>query len=500
MLQSPPGARRDDDPGPLHSRFFTIAIAFLVSLPALAADPTVVRLEIAATPMKVQATGTVTDDSHPNRPGDFLAVAVDVSLSFAPELGEAVLEVASGADDEREVERYLVRRGRVFQVDEQGTEVAAAALGDLAPATVAALHPMVVASALTERRDAAQVVAGSTLLFAWNDELWTVHLDPGTAGAIDRLERRVFDDILGDGVETIRYLRPPVASSQPAVASAGQALDTVVSCWGRELARLRFGAAQPAPAVALTAGDRSRDRARALGRAEMVFTEIAPHQFAADLASLASRVFVVEFADHLALLEGAFSSRVADLLATVVHERFAKPVRYFAFSHLHGQYVGGLRSWVHAGATVLVPPTTAPLPEQMVLARHDLHPDALAREPRPLTVETVAAHRRLADDSNVLDIYQVRSDHTDEYFIFYLPGQRVLLTGDLLFVRPDRALSGRSRTLCTTIADLGLEIDEALVTWPLTGYDIADRVSGRELRAKCAEVDPQHWPTAAASR
>jgi hypothetical protein len=473
---------------------------------------------------EASASGFVTDASHPRRPGDFYRAEVTVRIRVHPALGEASIEVESGEGDAAEVDRYFVRRGRIFQVEEGDAaasdtlrverEVLASSLGDLAAATVAALHPALVAGAMDERRDAvvprgqaraddggAPRVSGSSAaigtldptdyLFAWNDELWTVTIDPERRH-IAQLARRTYHDLLGDGVETIRYEEWPDGPDAPAPRRV------VVTHRGRETARLEFGETtrsiaprrpgDPA-ASAMPSGDRERDRARLIDPSEVAFREVAPRLFAADIASQNTRVMVAEFADHVVVLEGVYNSRNCDRVARRVRERFAKPVRYFSFSHLHGQYIGGVRSWVHDGATVIVPPTTVPLVEEIMAGAHDLRPDALSREPKPLRVETVERKRTLADDTNALEIYNVVSEHTDEYFFFYFPRQRLLMTGDLLFYRPGQPLRGRSKRVCQTVRELGLDVATFYATWPLDGYGTKAVVTAEEFWEACAKSE-----------
>lgn len=87
---------------------------------------------------------------------------------------------------------------------------------------------------------------------------------------------------------------------------------------------------------------------------------------------------------------------------------------------------------------------------------------------------------------NALEIHNVESGHTDEYFIFWFPRQKVLLSGDLLFYRPGKPLTGRSKQLCATIARLGLDVETCIATWPLDGYGTRNVVTGAELREACA--------------
>jgi glyoxylase-like metal-dependent hydrolase (beta-lactamase superfamily II) len=470
-------------------------------------------------PYEISGAGFVTVSSHPMHPGDFSRAEIAVRLMMDPELGEAIIDVVSGEGDEKETDRYFVRRGRIFQIEAAAAgasdgaaadtagvtqaprEIPANNLGDLFPATVAALHPAIVASAMLERRDNVRTSSDpGAHLFAWNDVLWRVTRDEAS-GLVQRLVRRTYDERLGDGEEEVRY-EGWVADGERLLPGS-----VVVSARGRELARIEFGpiehrtpqlvtladSAGPVlsspvdgwPAFAVVDDEADRD-ARVIAERELALREIAPHIFTIDVASMNTRVTVVEFADHLAIVEGVYSSRNCDRIARFVREHFAKPVRWFWFSHLHGQYIGGVRSWIHEGATVLAPPTTAPLIEEMAAAPHTMLPDALelAREDSDddVRVETIAKSRRLADAMNAVEIYNnLESEHTDEYLLTYFPGPKILLTGDLLFYRPGKPLSGRTKKLCEVVAKLGLDVDTYVCTWPLDGFGTKNIVSAADM-------------------
>jgi glyoxylase-like metal-dependent hydrolase (beta-lactamase superfamily II) len=431
-----------------------------------------------AKPYRVYGQGIITDASHPKRPGDVFRADVLFRLQVSPELGEAVFAVDSGDSANRTTDRYYLRRGRLFQLDERDREIAATDLGDVDAATIAALHPALVAAAVCQRRESLRPLGPDRWELAWNDALWTLRCD-AAKGQITSLERRIHHDLRGDGTETITF-----AGWEAGVPRTGH---TVVTAYGREVARLDFESAGTDTMVAVPMGGGEANRARRVAAGRVLPHEIAPHLYTIDLDSLNTRVVVAEFADHLAVLEGAYNSENCDRIAVAVKARLAKPVRWFAFSHIHGQYVGGTRSWVHEGATVLVPPSSAPLVEEVVNARYDLHPDALARDPKPLKLETVKDHLRLEDSTNVLDVYNIdSSQHTDEYLLFYFPQQKVLLTGDLLFYRPGKPLVGRSKKLCDTVRDLKLDVDRYVATWPLSGYGTKNVVTKDEMTQACA--------------
>lgn len=435
-----------------------------------------------AAPYRVTGTGFVTDRGHPMNPSDFQTYNFTAHVTFDPVPGEAVIAFQFAPEDSQKQNnryRYHVRRGRVFQVDDKGAEILPRPVGDVPAAAIAAIHPALVLNALRERPECIRRVEGG-LVFAWNDELWTMDLDPATpANRVTALRFDYASYTYGDQTMEVRYEGWP---ADPNATSPGR---VVVQSLGREVLRADFTTAERADSVGIAMGDRERDRQWVASEAEIVPREIAPHLFSIDLVSLNMRVFVAEFRDYLMVFEGAWDPRNSDPIAARVREHFRKPVRYFAFSHLHSQYVAGTRSWVHEGATVLVPPTTAPMIESMVRQGRRLRPDTLAMEPRPLRMEVLPKRRRIEDRVNTVEVYNVESGHTDEYLIVYFPRQKVLLTGDLLFYRPGKPLSDRSLKLCENVRKLGLDVETYVATWPLEGYGTKNVVTRDEMRAAC---------------
>ncbi len=432
------------------------------------------------TPFTIIGSGFVTDDSHPWHPGYFKKYDMTLRLSVNPELGETVIALEWTDEGKANSEQYYVRRGRLFQIGEDDKEKYAEEFADLSAATVAALHPKIVANAILERRENLKPDNEDGYLFAWNDELWSVEADKET-GRILSLQRRIRNERYGDGSELVHY---DIHSTDSNVLHPKS---VTIKMKGREIARFDFGAIQRQEVVVFPSVDRERDRTWLVSAGDIKFDEIAPHIFKIDLDSVNTRAVVAEFIDYLVVLEGAFNSRICDVIAQKVQERFQKPVKYFAFSHIHGQYVGGVRSWVKEGATIIVPPSTVPLIEEIVKAPFNLYPDALFREPKPLQITTAKEGRRIDDETNALEIYNIESLHTDEYFIFYFPRQKVMMNGDLLFYRPGKPLSDRSMKLCEAVQKLGLDVETYICTWPLSGYDTKNIVSRTEMLEACGK-------------
>lgn len=395
------------------------------------------------------------------RPGDARRFPVTLRISADDALDEYSIAVRDSGDTTSRPDVWYVRGLLVTRADTTGTETVDAPFGDVSAPALAAINPGFVSGPRVRQ--------------------WTLDVFRVT-GPRD-ISRRCFDERMGDVAESIHYDVLPGDSAGAARTTIRRG-DTVVGQF--QLRREPHLTPTPMPPPGPAVHDpETRGTIHSLAPGQVDFTEIVPHVFAIDLDSLNTRVVVAEFTDSLVVLEGAYGSVVCDALADAIRERFHKPVRMFAFSHLHAQYSGGTRSWVHEGATIVIPPSTEPLIRQMVAAPFKLLPDALESDPKPLRILTVPQHLHIEDSMNALDIYNVESGHTDEYFLFHFPRQKVLLTGDLMFLRPGKPFGGRSKQLCATVSKLGLDVDTYVATWPLHGYGTKPIVTRAEFAAAC---------------
>jgi hypothetical protein len=449
-------------------------------------------LALSASPAAAQqawesvADGFITDASHPTRPGDVRTYQVRVRVALDEQTGEAEILITDKAHPERPPDRYYWRRGRVFQSDETGGDLPAGNEADISPAALAVIHPALVATLIRERpenlaRTAAPPGGSETAprhAIANSDVLWqasTAEPSHGELGLIRELTRRVHHDVLGTFSETVLYDDRTVT----------------ITHGDRPVARLEYAAPNPIEKVRTPKGEPKRDCVMVIPPEEFVFKDFGGGLFACELTRANSRVFVIEFSDHLLVFEGLYTTRNVETLSSAIRARFKKPVRCFAFSHIHGQYIAGVRAWAHEGAILLAPPSSEKLIDDVLAAPFDARPDAWSHAPGPSKIETVADRWSHEDASmSVVIINNKESTHTDEYFLVYLPRTKTLLTGDLLSYRPGKPLSGRSVTLARYIEKLGLEVDRCLTTWPLEWPGIKNDVTGQELRGALPPETP----------
>ena len=79
-----------------------------------------------AAPYRVTGTGFVTNSGHAMHPGHFWTYNITARVTFDAVPGEAVIDLETAPADSQgksQADRYEVRRGRIFQVDDKGTEI-----------------------------------------------------------------------------------------------------------------------------------------------------------------------------------------------------------------------------------------------------------------------------------------------------------------------------------------------------------------------------------------
>ncbi len=395
------------------------------------------------------------DFSHPKHAGDAWEGQAGGTLSADPARETLAIELRDASDPQPD--RYVVRDGALLQwKDNQWSSIEAE--GELLPSTFLKFDPLALIATISAHRENAQLLDASTLLFAFQNELLRIHVDPKTL-LISRVEKSISNPLFGDLLEITNYsewidrggFRFP---SRIIITDGGRqrvALDVVDASRGSSLPKLPKGS-ERSP---LTAED-------------IEFREVAPHLFAADLAVQNTRIYVAEFDDFLFVIEGAFNAHNGDVLVRRIHERFSKPIRYHSFSHIHGQYAGSVRSFIADGATVITTPTGAEYVRQIAASTHGFDADSLSARPRAARIEEVKTNRTIEDATNSVAIYNVESQHTDDYNVFYFPRSKTILAGDLLCVRgTDQPLKSRSKLFVSGVQKLGLEVERALITWPL---------------------------------
>ena len=177
----------------------------------------------------------------------------------------------------------------------------------------------------------------------------------------------------------------------------------------------------------------------------------------------------VEFQDHIAVVEAPLSeARSLAVIEEVVRLIPNKPIRFLVNTHQHFDHIGGLRTYLHIGATIITHVKNYDFYNRDVLnyTPRTVMPDMVSRwPPTELTegynLETVRENYALTDARRTMKIYYVQPlQHADGMLMAYLPAEKLLIEADLFDTHPGRAAgaSSATRSLINEVRALGLDV------------------------------------------
>jgi glyoxylase-like metal-dependent hydrolase (beta-lactamase superfamily II) len=210
----------------------------------------------------------------------------------------------------------------------------------------------------------------------------------------------------------------------------------------------------------------ARRAAEPPGAATVTVSEEAPGVWY--LAGEGHHSVAVDLGDHLTLIEAPVDDRrTLAVIARARALRPGKPLTEVINTHHHFDHSGGIRAAVSEGLRVVTHESNRGFFEAMVARPATVRPDALARRPRPLTMETVGDKLVLGEGRRRLEVYQVTgSRHCATMLMVYLPGERLLVEADAYQPAP---LQGRppvshphAANLLENIERRGLRVDRLL--------------------------------------
>jgi glyoxylase-like metal-dependent hydrolase (beta-lactamase superfamily II) len=147
-------------------------------------------------------------------------------------------------------------------------------------------------------------------------------------------------------------------------------------------------------------------------------------------------MFVV-FEDFIAAVEAPETNSSSGIseraIATIKEAVPGKPIRYLVETHHHGDHSAGARAYIAEGATIVTTPGNKAYLERVANAPYRMRPDALAKNPRPAKIETLAVggKRVIGEGDRTIELYEVGPLHCREMVIAYLPKEKILFQSDL---------------------------------------------------------------------
>lgn len=170
----------------------------------------------------------------------------------------------------------------------------------------------------------------------------------------------------------------------------------------------------------------------------------------------------VEFADFVAVVEAPLNEqRSLAIIDKIVELVPSKPIRFLVNTHDHYDHLGGLRTYLHVGATIVTHQRNRLFYESELLnyVPRTLEPDLVSLYPpteisEGYTMEDVDEKYILGDGSRFLEIYYVQGfgSHVEGMLMAYLPKERILVEADLY----DPGLLAESNRVRPTAGEVAL--------------------------------------------
>ena len=196
----------------------------------------------------------------------------------------------------------------------------------------------------------------------------------------------------------------------------------------------------------------------------------------------------VEFGDHVAVIEAplneARSLAVIDEVYRLIPD---KPIRFIVPTHHHWDHLGGLRAYVHEGATVITHESNKPYFQEVLRAglwtlepdRYSLHPPEEWSE--GYIFETLNAKYVLADRTRTMEIHTVQGGgHAAGMLMAYLPSEQIVVQADL-HSSTSQAPNANTRALQRNLQRLDLDVETIVGIHgsPVPMSQFAEFVGGR---------------------
>jgi glyoxylase-like metal-dependent hydrolase (beta-lactamase superfamily II) len=176
----------------------------------------------------------------------------------------------------------------------------------------------------------------------------------------------------------------------------------------------------------------------------------------------------VEFATYVAVVEAPLDEkRSLAVIEEIVRLVPNKPIRFVVNTHQHFDHLGGIRAYLHIGATTITHWKNWELYNRDVLNydKRTVEPDMVSLWPptelaEGYQYETVRQNYVLSDGKRNMNIYYVQPlQHAEGMLMAYLPAERILIEADLFNTHepPPAAPTPAMTTLMRNVATLKLE-------------------------------------------
>jgi glyoxylase-like metal-dependent hydrolase (beta-lactamase superfamily II) len=173
----------------------------------------------------------------------------------------------------------------------------------------------------------------------------------------------------------------------------------------------------------------------------------------------------VEFRDHVAVIEAPLNEERSLAVIGEVNKLIPnKPIQFIVNTHHHWDHLGGIRTYVHEGATVVTQAGNRPYYQEVLRARPwILQPDRYSLYPpeewsEGYVFETVREKYILGDDTRTVELHNDHGlAHAGGMLIAYFPKEKIVVQADL-YNPQATAANASSRTFYQNVQRLKLDV------------------------------------------
>ena len=148
----------------------------------------------------------------------------------------------------------------------------------------------------------------------------------------------------------------------------------------------------------------------------------------------------IEMRDHIVVVDTPNTeARAAAVLAKAKELIPNKPIRFVVTSHHHWDHLGGIRTAMDEGATIVTHNSNKSFLERVAKTPHTIGPDRLAASKKGVKIQTVGDKGTLTDGNRVIELHRMQGyEHTGDMMLVYLPKEKILGEPDA-FTPPPQA-------------------------------------------------------------
>jgi len=148
----------------------------------------------------------------------------------------------------------------------------------------------------------------------------------------------------------------------------------------------------------------------------------------------------IEMRDHIVVVDTPQTEeRATAVLAKAKEVIPNKPIRFVVTSHHHWDHLGGIRTAMDEGATIVTHQSNKAFLERVAKTPHTIVPDRLAASKKAVKIQTVGDKGQLTDGTRIIELHRLAGyEHAGDMLVVYLPKEKILAEPDA-FTPPPQA-------------------------------------------------------------